>query len=205
MDKPINISISNTSQDKKDVYKEYKDYLIINNLQLQEEVKTIREENNELKKEIETKEQEEDKYDCRTRYMRGLLTNLNELKKGYHEIAKKRENLVNITNNNWLELYKLSRKVYIELIVLNIIFILENIIFQLFHYSKMKMTFYIIINTTIIYIGVNKYYLLVKYVKDNREKRKMDFDNIKYIDDKLKELIKVEESTLSLENWINEV
>ena len=44
--------------------KSTKDYLIINNLQLQEEVKTIREENNELKKEIETKEQEEDKYDC---------------------------------------------------------------------------------------------------------------------------------------------
>ena len=29
------------------------------------------------------------------------------MKKGYHEIAKKRENLVNITNNNWMALYKL--------------------------------------------------------------------------------------------------
>ena len=62
---PINISIShaNKIQDFTSVYKEYKEYLVTNNLQLQEEIKTIREENNELKKEIESKEQEEDKYD----------------------------------------------------------------------------------------------------------------------------------------------
>ena len=95
---PINISIShaNKIQDFTSVYKEYKEYLVTNNLQLQEEIRIVREENNELKKEIESKEQEEDKYDERTRYMKGLLVNLNEMKKGYYEIAKKRENLVNI-------------------------------------------------------------------------------------------------------------
>lgn len=205
---PINISIShaNKIQDFTSVYKEYKEYLVTNNLQLQEEIRIVREENNELKKEIENKEQEEDKYDERTRYMKGLLVNLNEMKKGYHEIAKKRENLVNITNNNWMALYKYNRKLYIDLIVLNLVFILENIIFQLFHYSKMKMAFYIILNTTLMYIGVNKYYSLVKYIKENRQKRKIEFDTVvKFIDDKVKELVKVEESTLSLENWINEV
>ena len=31
------------------------------------------------------------------------------------------------------------------------------------------MRFYIILNTTIIYIGVNKYYSLIKYIKENEK------------------------------------
>jgi predicted nuclease with TOPRIM domain len=202
---PININISRATE-REDKYNEFKEYLVINNLQLQQEIKEIRNENNDLKKEIESKEQEEDKYDNRTRYMKGLLINLNEMKKGYNEIAKSREKLVNITNSNWHALYKLNRKLYIDLLILSVIFILENILFQIFDYSKLKITFYIILHTSLIYIVINKYKSLLLYIKEGKQKHKPEIDNIiNFIDNKIKELVKVEDSTLSLENWINEV
>ena len=64
-------------------YNEFKDYIIKNNIILQEENKNFIETITSLKEKIETYEEAEDKYDTRTRYMKGLLQNLNELKKDY--------------------------------------------------------------------------------------------------------------------------
>ena len=93
-EKPININISRTN-DKEDKYNEFKEYLVINNLDLQVQVLKLRDEINDLKNQLNEKENDEDKYDSRTRYMRNLLTNLNELKKGYKEISENRKYLVN--------------------------------------------------------------------------------------------------------------
>ena len=76
---PININISRqTEQDEK--YNQFKEYLILNHLDLQRENKMLKDMITDLKSQLNEKENEEDKYDSRTRYFRGLLTNLNELK-----------------------------------------------------------------------------------------------------------------------------
>jgi len=202
---PININISRqTEQDVK--YNQFKEYLILNHLDLQRENKMLKDEITDIKSQLNEKENEEDKYDSRTRYFRSLLTNLNELKNGYKEISKKRNDLVNQTNNNWYTLYKVHRKFNIEILMANIVFMLVQFVFQYYKPSSIKLAIYLIVNTTFIYGYSNKYIKLSKYIKIHRTERKPLIDKIiKEVKEKETELVKVDESTLSLENWIYEV
>jgi len=202
---PININISRqTEQDVK--YNQFKEYLILNHLDLQRENKMLKDEITDIKSQLNEKENEEDKYDSRTRYFRSLLTNLNELKNGYKEISKKRNDLVNQTNNNWYTLYKVHRKFNIEILMANIVFMLVQFVFQYYKPSSIKLAIYLIVNTTFIYGYSNKYIKLSKYIKIHRTERKPLVDKIiKEVKEKETELVKVDESTLSLENWIYEV
>ncbi len=202
---PININISrHTEQDEK--YNQFKEYLILNHLELQRENKLLKDKIAELTSELNEKATEEDKYDSRTRYFRSLLTNLNELKNGYKEISKNRNNLVNQTNNNWYALYKVHRKFNIQIMFANIVFMLVQFIFQYYKPSPIKLAIYLIINTTFIYGYIHRYIKLIKYVKIHRNERKPLVDKVlKEIKEKETELVKLDESTLSLENWIYEV
>ena len=202
---PININISQrTEQDEK--YNQFKEYLILNHLDLQRENKMLKDMITDLKSQLNEKENEEDKYDSRTRYFRSLLTNLNELKNGYKQISKNRNNLVIQTNNNWYALYKVHRKFNIQIMIANIVFMLVQFLFQYYKPSPMKLTIYIIVNTTFIYGYVDRYIKLVKYIKTHRNERKPLIDKIlKETKEKETELVKLDESTLSLENWIYEV
>jgi hypothetical protein len=202
---PININISRqTKQDEK--YNQFKEYLILNHLDLQRENKMLKDMITDLKNQLNEKENEEDKYDSRTRYFRSLLTNLNELKNGYKEISKNRNNLVNQTNNNWYALYKVHRKFNIQIMFANIVFMLVQFIFQYYKPSPIKLAIYIIVNTTFIYGYIDRYTKLIKYVKIHRNERKPLVDKVlKEIKEKETELVKLDESTLSLENWIYEV
>lgn len=202
---PININISRqTEQDEK--YNQFKEYLILNHLELQRENKLLKDKIAELTSELNEKATEEDKYDSRTRYFRSLLTNLNELKNGYKEISKNRNNLVNQTNNNWYALYKVHRKFNIQIMFANIVFMLVQFIFQYYKPSPIKLAIYLIINTTFIYGYIDRYIKLIKYVKIHRNERKPLVDKVlKEIKEKETELVKIDESTLSLENWIYEV
>jgi hypothetical protein len=202
---PININISRqTEQDEK--YNQFKEYLILNHLELQRENKLLKDKIAELTSELNEKATEEDKYDSRTRYFRSLLTNLNELKNGYKEISKNRNNLVNQTNNNWYALYKVHREFNIQIMFANIVFMLTQFIFQYYKPSPIKLAIYLIINTTFIYGYIDRYNKLIEYVKIHRNKRKPLVDKVlKEIEEKETELVNLDESTLSLENWIYEV
>lgn len=202
---PININISRqTEQDEK--YNQFKEYLILNHLDLQRENKMLKDMITDLKNQLNEKENEEDKYDSRTRYFRSLLTNLNELKNGYKEISKNRNNLVNQTNNNWYALYKVHRKFNIQIMFANIVFMLVQFIFQYYKPSPIKLAIYLIVNTTFIYGYIDRYTKLIKYVKIHRNERKPLVDKVlKEIKEKETELVKLDETTLSLENWIYEV
>ena len=202
---PININISRqTEHDEK--YNQFKEYLILNHLDLQRENKMLKDMITDLKSQLNEKENEEDKYDSRTRYFRSLLTNLNELKNGYKQISKNRNNLVIQTNNNWYALYKVHRKFNIQIMIANILFMLVQFIFQYYKPSPMKLTIYLIVNSTFIYGYVDRYIKLAKYVKMHRNERKPQIDEIlKATKQKETELVKLDESTLSLENWIYEV
>jgi len=202
---PININIAQGGKfDEK--YNQFKEYLILNHLDLQRDNKLLKDEVTELTKQLNEKEAEEDKYDSRTRYFRSLLTNLNELKNGYREISKKRNDLVNQSNNNWLALYKVNRKFNIQIIISNILFMLVQYLFQYFKKGPMKLTIYLIVNSTFMYLFYKYYMTFDNHTKFHKKECKQLMDkNLKATKDKETELVKLDESTLSLENWIYEV
>lgn len=85
---PLNINISGTNENLGNLASdtsEFKDYIIKNNIVLTEEIKELRVKISELEKENCDHETENDKYDERIRYMRGLMQNLYSLK----EMSKK--------------------------------------------------------------------------------------------------------------------
>lgn len=84
---PININIS--KENKEPQYNEFKKYIIVNNIVLQEEVKEATIKIKDLESQIQIHEETEDKYDTRMRYLKGLLQNLNELKNDYSKISHK--------------------------------------------------------------------------------------------------------------------
>ena len=204
-EQPISINISRGG-DNSDKYNAFKEYLIINNLDLQREVKDLKNQIGLLKVEINEKEIEEDKSDSRIRYMRGLVNNLNEIKKGYISISKEREHLVNNTNRLWNNIYKVSENYHLKLLMYNIILMLENIILNSITYTKFRHIINITLNILLVYvIGYNyyQYYKTICYDKGSI-KNKNDITLAK-IKDITTELTKLEESTLALDSWIYEV
>ena len=204
-EQPISINISRTG-DTRDKYNAFKEYLIINNLDLQTDVKDLKNQIGLLKVEINEKEIEEDKSDSRIRYMRGLVNNLNEIKKGYISISKEREHLVNNTDRLWNNIYKVSENYHLKLVMYNIILMLQNIILNSITYTKFRHIINITLNILVCYIiGYNyyQYYKTICYDKGSI-KNKNDITLAK-IKDITSELTKLEESTLALDSWIYEV
>ena len=202
---PININITRPN-DKEEKYNQFKEYLIINHLDLQRETQNLKNEIVELKIDLREKETEEDKYDARTRYFRSLLTNLNELKKGYHQICIKNTELLDITNQKFDNFYNINKEYYFKLMILHILYMAEHIIFQYLKLTRIQLTIYIALNSTLIYLIVYNYRLLYKYFDIYKNVKDPSIELIKNeIREKDKELKKLDESTLSLENWVYEV
>tara|TARA_Y100000389_G_C17448858_1_gene513347 strand:- start:1218 stop:1856 length:639 start_codon:yes stop_codon:yes gene_type:complete len=204
-EQPININISRTG-DSSDKYNSFKEYLIINNLDLQNEVKELKNEISSMKIEINEKEITEDKTDASIRYLRGLVNNLNEIKKSYAIIDKDREHLVNDTNSDWNNIFKISEKYHVQLLLYNLLFMIEIIIFRIISNNRFRYILAITLNIIVIYtIGLTymNYYNNVHKVK-NQIKNKNAIAT-KKIKDVTTELIKLEESTLALDSWIYEV
>lgn len=204
-EQPININISK-SGDSSDKYNAFKEYLIINNLDLQAEIKDLKNHVNVLQIEINEKEITEDKTDSSVRYLRGLVNNLNEIKKGYISISKDREHLVNNTNREWNDICKISENYNLQLLLSNVIFIIWNIILRMMTYTRFRYMINITMNIMIIYAIGHMYYNYYKTVCAcrNNIKNKNDTLLIK-IKDATTDLTKLEESTLALDSWIYEV
>lgn len=206
---PINISISRDSAEKDSKYNEFKEYIITSNINLTREINDLRIEMNKLEQELSEKEKEEDKYDSRTRYMRSLITNLNELKKGYQEIAEHRKYLVNKTDDIWSLMNRKSYNYNLKIIIYSVVILYFNNLHNLitvFNNYYMEKLFYFIVNLILCYNVTNIYIEYNKNIKNSENRIKEareDFYSV-YIK-KEKELVKIDESTLSLENWIYEV
>ena len=203
-DTPININISkDMGGQENNQYNEFKDYIIKNNIILQEENKNHIEAITSLKEKIETYEEAEDKYDNRMRYMKGLLQNLNELKKDYNKITLKTEEKNKNSYNFNKTIIKLYRDIFYILICSIII-----ILFIIFTISILNIIF-IIFNTILIVIityGLltikNKYKQIkneIYYLNNNNTALSCQIIKIK------EEIKKAEDSCLSLDNWICEV
>ena len=201
---PININISkdNASYDNNE-YSNFKDYIIKNNVILQEENKNSIETITSLKEKIETYEEAEDKYDNRMRYMKSLLQNLNELKKDYFKITLKTEEKNKNLNDFSKNIIKLNRDIIyilisIELTIIFLIFTIKsfNIIFFVFNAIIISILTYGFI---IIKNKYKKIYNEIYYVNNNNNILSSEIIKIK------EEIKKAEDSCFSLDNWICEV
>lgn len=199
---PININITkDMGGQENNQYNEFKDYIIKNNVILQQEninnIKTI----TSLKEKIETYEEAEDKYDNRMRYMKGLLQNLNELKKDYSRISSKSEDKVKLIQ----ELHKKNKinyyQIYGFLLIINLLTFITPLYFVNLFIMFLQTT------ASIIYIYScfkikNNYGL----IKTNSKEATNSVKEITTEINKIKEEIKkAEDSCLSLDNWICEV
>ncbi len=205
-EQPIHINISKTNETE-NKYSAFKEYLIINNLDLQNEVKQLKNDINVLQIEINEKEIAEDKADASIRYLRSLVNNLNEIKKSYVIISKDREHLVNDITSSVNNILKINEKFHLQLLLYNVMFGITNIIYTMMSYSKFRYILTITINILTIYaIGAAymNYYNnnICKCKKNIKSKKDTILVKIKDIE---KELFKLEESTLALDNWIYEV
>tara|TARA_B100001093_G_scaffold466710_1_gene485312 strand:+ start:740 stop:1375 length:636 start_codon:yes stop_codon:yes gene_type:complete len=207
-DGTVNISIQNPSTtNNTEIYSQFKEYIIINNIALQEETKDLRGEVSKLLNDLNTKEEECDKYDTTTRYLRSLVNNLNELKNNYKFISKTRKDLVNeviqIKKNNLNNLIKISSTLFssvILLFILEIIFIRNNIFSQ-----YINLSLYIVTIIPILYkIKVTTKEFL-PYFKNKIPLSSQYTQLNEIIKDQEKKTEKLDEETLSLENWIYEV
>jgi DNA repair exonuclease SbcCD ATPase subunit len=199
---PININISkdNGSHDNNE-YSEFKDYIIKNNVILQQENKNFIEIITSLKEKIESYEEAEDKHDNRMRYMKGLLQNLNELKKDYTRISSKSEDKVKLIQ----ELHKKNKinyyQIYAFLLIINLLTFITPLYFVNLFIMFLQTT------ASIIYIYScfkikNNYEL----IKSNSKEATNSVKEITTEINKIKEEIKkAEDACLSLDNWICEV
>ena len=130
---PININIQKGSDNQEDKYNEFKDYIIKNNIELQKEIKS----NIDLIKTQETKiqnhEEEEDKYDTRIRYIKGLLQNLNEIRELYSNIKTKSESKIEIIRDHNKKTKQIYYEIYGILIIINILTLITPFTFEYFN------------------------------------------------------------------------
>jgi len=199
---PININISkDMGGQENNQYNEFKDYIIKNNIILQQENKNNIEAITSLKEKIESYEEAEDKYDNRMRYMKGLLQNLNELKKDYTRISSKSEDKLKLIQ----ELHKKNKKNYYEIYAFLLLINLLTIITPFYFVNVFVM--FLQTSASIIYIYScfkikNNYEL----IKTNSKEATNSVKEITLEINKIKEEIKkAEDSCLSLDNWICEV
>lgn len=199
---PININITkDMGGQENNQYNEFKDYIIKNNIILQKENKNHIETISSLKEKIETYEEAEDKYDNRMRYMKGLLQNLNELKKDYTRISSKSEDKVKLIQ----ELHKKNKKNYYEIYAFLLLINLLTIITPLYFVNLFVM--FLQTSASIIYIYScfkikNNYELIKTHSKEATNSVKEITLEINKIKEEIK---KAEDSCLSLDNWICEV
>tara|TARA_B100001093_G_C26805221_1_gene1005163 strand:+ start:1117 stop:1770 length:654 start_codon:yes stop_codon:yes gene_type:complete len=211
--KDINITI-NAQKTEDDIennldetYDEFKKYIIANNVSLQKQTKRDLIEIKRLESELSLKEEEEDKNDNRIRYLKGLLQNLNEISKNYNEVAEKYKNLCNY----YQTIYKESQTINYNYLLYSSLFSISISIYELANMFKFNYIYYILYNTVItllILFLINKLSNIYKsslYLYNKSE----GISKIKILKneilDKIKEVKKLEESTITLDNWICEI
>ena len=199
---PINISISRNNEKVEYDYNEFKEYIIKNNINLQNELRENILKIKDLEKEVSEKESIEDKYDNRIRYMKGLLQNLNELRNDYSKITTKTEKQTILVK----DLHKTTKKkyytIYIHLILLNILTLITPISLKYIniYYLILQTLYFIYLPFSFIKIK-NIYYSFINDSKTAINSMKDISTEINII--KL-EIKNTEDACLSIDNWICE-
>ena len=202
---PINIHISTKEHQEKqerktNEYNEFKNYIIVNNVVLQEEIKEANIKIKDLESEVRNKEELEDKYDTRIMYLKGLLNNLNELRNEYTNISNKSEEKVKIVQ----DLHKKNKKNYYEICLLLITINILTIFTPIYYTDLLILCFQATSLSIIIYCY---YKVQEKYKSITFESKEVtiNFKNLTTQINSIKnEIKKTEDACISLDNWIAE-
>ena len=157
----------------------------------------------ELNKRIENFEENEDKNDNRTNYLRGLLNNLNELKKDYKKITLLTDTKFKMLDNLKSDVTKIDKKSKIYMLIMYIFYILTIFTIHIDNIYilclRTGFIIFIIYGTYNIKLCNDKINLIEKTGKQSM----LDVTNkIKELNEEIK---KAEEACLSLDNWIYEI
>lgn len=205
---PLTINIQSKSQEDEPVkdYNEFKDYIIKNNIILQNNIQLKQTTIEELQSTVIEQEQEIDKHDIRIRYMKGLLQNLNELRNLYNKIKTKSDVKIDIIKNHNKTTKKINYHINGLLVASNIITLITLFTPSIFRYVNISTLLfqisYLIVTAFIIYKVKSYYDTIRKISKESTDEMRGQTQEINMIKLEIKNL---EDSTISLDNWINEI
>ena len=203
--KPINISISSNGEELQvpNEYNEFREYIVKNNILLQNDIKLKVAEVKELEAKIQEHEEEENKYDSRMRYMKGLLQNLNELRAMYSDVKDKTEQKTEIIREHNKTTKTIYYEIYAFLVITNLATLVTpftreyynwfNLMLQIFYFAGLPYSVYKI---------KTKYCSIHTISKEATNKMKEKTQEINKIKEEIK---KIEDSCISLDNWICEM
>ena len=202
---PININISKNDEKTPIPYSEFKKYIIVNNIELQRELKASIENVKTLEATIAEKESEEDKYDNRIRYMKGLIQNLNEIKLEYSYLHVKENKKFKLVNKQLNSVKYKHMKNYI----CGLIIFIANIILKYSDYlTNSNITNLIIYLSYSFVLCYTVHVLFQNYTTISIDEQKLK-KSITLLDSQIKEkkieIKKIEDATLSLDNWVCEI
>ena len=203
--KPININITSNGEDLQvpNEYNEFREYIIKNNIALQEEVKSKTVTIKELEAKVQEQEREEDKYDTRLRYMKGLLQNLNGLKGLYLQIKISSDMKTEIIREHNKTTKKLYYEIYAFLIVINILTLITPFTLEYFNmFNLLLQTMYFTLVPYGVYKIKDKYTKIQTISKDATQRMREQTAEINKFKEDIK---KIEEASMSLDNWICEL
>tara|TARA_E500000178_G_scaffold334286_2_gene370034 strand:+ start:60 stop:704 length:645 start_codon:yes stop_codon:yes gene_type:complete len=206
---PININISKESKfDKASEYNEFKKYIIVNNIALQEDIKKANNKVKTLESQIQNQEETEDKYDTRIRYMKGLLQNLNGLRNDYNNISKKTEEKLKFAQESNKKIKKLNYEIYAYLVITNAFTLFTPLSFtplsfEYFNIFILLLQTFFVILMPYCFIKVKNNYNSIKKLENEKQSSFKDINN--EINKIKVEIIKTEQASISVDNWINEI
>lgn len=203
--KPININITSNGEELQvpNEYNEFREYIVKNNILLQNDIKLKVAEVKELEAKIQEHEEEENKYDSRMRYMKGLLQNLNELRVMYVNVKDKTEQKTEIIREHNKTTKTIYYEIYAFLVITNLATLVTpftreyynwfNLMLQILYFAGLPYSVYKI---------KTKYCSIHTISKEATNKMKEKTQEINKIKEEIK---KLEETCISLDNWICEM
>lgn len=202
---PINIVLPTINSENSDSGKAiiYENYLISTNKKLIDTNTDLLVKIKELEDQIDLKEEDIDKLENSMRYLRGLLTNLNENRSNYKQLNI----LVIQTNEIYLKYSKEVQDIFkiISIYSCILVFLGTWIILNLYFANKKIIT----VSMCLLPIIYKIYYKIHDNLSKLEKLNKTIKDSTNTFNQKIKEKkndIKIiEDSCLTLDNWINEV
>ncbi len=203
--KPININITSSGEELQvpNEYNEFREYIVKNNILLQNDIKLKVAEVKELESKIQEQEEEENKYDSRLRYMKGLLQNLNELRNMYSNVKDKSEQKVEIIREHNKTTKKIYYEIYAFLIITNVATLVTPLSREYYNWFNLllQIVYFAGLPYSVYQIKI-KYCSIQMFSKEATNRIKEKTQEINKIKEDIK---KIEESCISLDNWICEM
>ena len=219
---PFSISINGKDPSEvsgQEQLNELKEYIIQHNNRLQQQYSEVLEKNQLLTQELTEKEAELDKEEERLRYVKGILNNLNEVRKLALKANEQQSEKYHKSMALMKRVMDIEQTIYRHLILFSKImtaFLILNCVYKLYLWKDFSSFIYPISFMWTPMLILNVYYSYItkkekfdifkcghyKLIEDLNLFQKYSFEQDQKIKKSLEELKEIEEANLSLEHWI---